>query len=189
MTTALAPGLALTAVSAAGESQPSVIVPEISDIFWSAIAFTIIYLMFRKFVLPQVQTMLDQRAEGIEKKLADAEQARAEAEKMLALYKAKLATAREEGAAIIAKAENERIERVEAAKREAIAANTALKAQAQDLIVAEYATAKGQLSREVGILAAQLAERIVGEAIDEGVQQRTIDRFVAEIESMSAGRD
>ncbi|MBA2559766.1 MAG: F0F1 ATP synthase subunit B, partial [Propionibacteriales bacterium] len=46
-----------------------------------------------------------------------------------------------------------------------------------------------QLKTEVGSLATGLAGRIVGESLeDEARQRRTVERFIEELESQSAGQ-
>ncbi len=58
---------------------------------------------------------------------------------------------------------------------------------AHTAIQAERAQVLQQLRTEVGAMATALAGRIVGESLeDEARQRRTVDRFLAELESQDA---
>ncbi|NCD16372.1 MAG: F0F1 ATP synthase subunit B, partial [Actinobacteria bacterium] len=50
-------------------------------------------------------------------------------------------------------------------------------------IEAERQMAEISLRTEVGMLATELASRIVGETLDPATQSRVIDRFLAELEA------
>ncbi len=143
----------------------AVLTPAIYDIVWSAVAFAIILFLFWRFVLPQMQKALDARAEGIENKLEQAERDRAEAARLRADGQAQRAS-------IVAEA-----------RTEAEQAARSVTEQAQARIATEAATAKASLQQDVGALASDLAERIVGEALDPARTAATIDRFIADLES------
>lgn len=160
-----------------------ILLPAIYDIFWSAVSFAIIFFFFWKWVLPQMKKALDARTAGIEDKLEQAEADRAEAEKLLADYKAQLADARGEAARIRTQAQGERESIVAEARSEAQGAAQVATEQAQARLGIEVGAARAELSREVGSLATQLAERIVGESLDNEVTRRTVDRFIADLES------
>jgi len=85
--------------------------------------------------------------------------------------------AREQGAQIIA----ELRERAEAeARRVTEAAQSQIEAERQQALIS--------LRAEVGALATELAGRIVGESLaDHARQSRLVDRFLADLESGTAG--
>ena len=176
------PTQALLAVEGDVEGS-AVLTPAIYDIVWSAVAFAIVLWLFWRFVLPQMQKALDARAEGIENKLEQAERDRAEAAELLERYREQLAEARAEAARLRADGQAQRASIVAEARSEAEQAARSVTEQAQARIATEAATAKASLQQDVGALASDLAERIVGEALDPLRTSATIDRFIADLES------
>jgi F-type H+-transporting ATPase subunit b len=168
----------------------AILLPAIYDIVWSAVAFTIIFFLFWKWVLPRLQVVLAERTENIEKKLEQAEADRAEAAALLEQYRAQLADARQEAARLRADGQAQRASIVAEARTEAEQAARAVTDQAQARISSDTTAARAQLSREVGTLASDLAERIIGENLDPARTQATIDRFIADLEAAApAGQD
>ncbi|MGF1647866.1 MAG: F0F1 ATP synthase subunit B [Kineosporiaceae bacterium] len=177
------PAAISTAVLAADEGG-NPLLPAIYDIVWSLVVFAVVFLLFWRLVLPRYLSVLDERTDRIEGGLQRAEVAQAEAARLKEQFEAQLAEARAdagrareearaEGAAIIAEM------RVNA---QAEAARIVESAQRQ--IEAERQQAATQLRQEVGRLAVELAERIVGEALtDDARQQRVIDRFLDDVDA------
>jgi F-type H+-transporting ATPase subunit b len=175
------------AVLAAEEGGHNLLIPAWSEIIWSLVVVVIIAVVFIKYVLPKMQTILDQRAALIEGGLSKADEAQKAA-----------AQAREQGEALLAEARTDAAKTREAAREEgkAIVADLRAKAveeaarvaeSAQRQIEAERLTAAVSLRTEVGELATQLAEKIVGESLaDSAVRARVVDRFLADLESQQA---
>jgi F-type H+-transporting ATPase subunit b len=157
-------------------------IPPWYDVIWSAVMFVALFLIFWKYVLPAVKKTLDARTEGIEVKLEQAEKDRAEAQTLLAQYREQLAEARAEAAKIRSDAQADRASIVDEARGEAQQAATAITERAQVQIAAEASQVRAALSQDVGRLAAQLAEKIVGETLDAERVGGTVDRFIADLE-------
>lgn len=164
--------------------------PPLNEIVWSSIFFGILFLMFWKLVLPNLKTVLAERTEGIEKKLEQAESDRAQAQALLEQYREQLAEARADAARIRAEAQSERQSIVAEARSEAQEAAAAVNERASAQLAAEAAQVRVTLSRDVGRLASDLAEKIVGESLDQQRVNSTVDRFIADLEAVSAnGRE
>jgi len=163
-----------------------ILLPAVYDILWSAVSFAIIFFLFWRFVWPQMSKALDARAEGIEAKLEQAEKDRAEAAALLEQYREQLADARSEAARLRSDGQAQRASIVAEARTEAEQAARTVNDQAQARIASDTASAKASLSREVGMLASDLAERIIGENLDAQRTSATIDRFIDELESSTA---
>jgi F-type H+-transporting ATPase subunit b len=163
-----------------------ILLPAVYDIVWSALSFAIIFFLFWRFVWPQMAKALDARSEGIEQKLEQAESDRAEAAALLEQYRAQLADARAEAARLRADGQAQRASIVAEARTEAEQAARTVNEQAQARIATDTAAAKASLSREVGVLASDLAERIIGENLDPSRTSATIDRFIADLEASTA---
>jgi F-type H+-transporting ATPase subunit b len=157
--------------------------PPLYEIVWSAIFFIGFFLIIWKFALPAMKKALAERTAGIEQKLEQAEIDRAEAQALLERYREQLAEAREEVARIRAEAQSERQSIVTEARTEAQEAAAAVTERAEAQLAAEAEQIRFALSRDVGRIAVELAEKIVGETLDPERTSATVDRFIAELES------
>lgn len=177
-------------IHASEEGAPegvALFLPPVNEIVWSAIFFGVLFLMFWKLVLPSMKKALGERSEGIEAKLEKAETDRAEAQQLLEQYREQLAEARADAARIRTEAQAERQSIVAEARTEAERAAAAVNERAQAQLVAEAAQARLSLSRDVGRLASELAEKIVGESLDDSRVNATVDRFIADLEAAGSG--
>jgi F-type H+-transporting ATPase subunit b len=179
--------MALTYLAAESEHNP--IVPIWQEIVVGFVAFGILAYILMKFVFPRMEAVFQARVEAIEGGIKKAEDAQAEAARLLEQYRAQLAEAQTEAARIrdearadaegirrdvLAKAAEER-DRIIATGRESLAA------QRQSIIT--------ELRTEVGTLAVDLAGRIVGESLaDEARQRGTVERFLDGLETAGGRR-
>lgn len=177
----------VVAAEESGVAGIDLFLPAGYDLLWSTVITVVIALVFYRYVLPRFNAVLDERTAKIEGGLAKAEQAQQEAAAALAEYHQQLADARAEaaktreearaeGAVIVAemrtKAQEEAQRIVETANRQ---------------IEAERQAAAVSLRAEVGVLATELASKIVGEALeDQARQSRVVDRFLDELEVSTA---
>ncbi len=177
----------VVAAEESGVAGIDLFLPAGYDLLWSTVITLVIAFVFYRYVLPRFNAVLDERTAKIEGGLAKAEQAQQEAAAALAEYHQQLADARAEaaktreearaeGAVIVAemrsKAQEEAQRIVETANRQ---------------IEAERQAAAVSLRAEVGILATDLASKIVGEALeDQARQSRVVDRFLDELEVSTA---
>jgi F-type H+-transporting ATPase subunit b len=150
------------------------------------VAFLIILWAIWKYIVPPLQKSMNERQELIRRQIEESKEAREKLEQAEQEYKQALADARHEAAQMKeqARAEGQRIRQELEAKAREDAANIAAANQRQMEI--ERQRAMGELRSEIGALAVELATRIVGESLeDEARQRRTVDRFIAEVESAS----
>jgi F-type H+-transporting ATPase subunit b len=152
------------------------------------IAFALILFLLRKYVIPPINKAMVSRQEAIRQQFAELDQAKEEANSAKDEFQSQIEEARheaariredarEQGAAIIA-------EMRESAQSEAARIVEHGKAQ----IEAERQAAVASLRTEVGTLATNLAGRIVGESLDDDARQgRVVERFLADLESGTAG--
>jgi F-type H+-transporting ATPase subunit b len=116
-----------------------------------------------------------------------AEKAQAEAEAALKTYQAQLAEARTEAAKIREDAKTQGTQIVAELREQAQAEATRIRLAAEAQLEAERTQVLTQLRSEIGGLATTLAGRIVGESLaDDERARRTVDRFLADLESDSA---
>src|SRR3954449_11890745 len=167
---------------AAEEGGGNVLFPHIPEIIVGTIAFALLCFVLMKYVFPRMEKTFAARVDAIEGGIKRAEDAQAEANKLLEQYKAQLAEARTEAARIRdeARADAEGIRQDVLAKareesdRIIAAGNEQLAAQRESIV--------RDLRSEVGSLAVELAGRIVGESLaDEARSRGTVDRFISEL--------
>lgn len=147
-----------------------------SQLFWTAVSFTILLLMMAKFVVPALTKVLDARALQISDDLASAEEHRVQAEKLLADYEAKLNKAKQEAAGIVTDARNEAQDLINGrtAELEAELKRKADKA-AQSIETAKQNALK-EVQAEVAQLTVQLAEKLIGDTVDAKKAQTLTDK-------------
>lgn len=180
-----------TVIRAAAEAPPSPLFPQPYDILWSAVCFIIVLFFFWKYVLPRLNTMLDERSALIEGNIEKAGQAKADADAALEEYRAQLADARGEAAKIREQARIDGTKILGELKEQAQAEANRITAAAQATIEAERQSALVSLRSEVGSLALSLASGVIGESLtDDTRASGIVDRFLADLEAteQNAGR-
>lgn len=157
-----------------------------SEFVVGIVLFFVILLVVWKKVVPTFEELYARRADAIRGGIERAEQAQAEAKAALEQYRTQLAGAKDEASRIREDAKNAGAQ-VQAEMRTAATAESARIVQAGHAQVeAERAAVREELRRDVGTLATQLAEKIVGESLtDDARAQRTVDRFIAELDTAS----
>jgi len=174
-----------TASYIAAEYNP--VLPPVEEIIVGFVAFLLLLFVIWKFVTPRFEKLYAERTAQIEGGIEKAEKAQAEAERALNQYNAQLAEARAEAAKIRddARLEAERIKaELEAEARESAAR---IVAQGETALQAQRAQIVAELRAEVGRNAIELANRIVGESLeDEARRRRTVDRFLADLDAAQA---
>lgn len=166
-----------------GETTHNPLLPEMSDLVWSSVVFVIILAFFLWKVLPNVNKMLDKRAEAIEGNIEKADATQKEAEAALAQYTAQLAEARAEAGKIRDDARADGAKIVAEAKDVASTEAARITATAHAQIEAERQSALVSLRSEVGSLALDLASSVIGEALnDDKKSNALVDRFLSDLE-------
>ena len=169
----------------AGESPLGPLLPEHpEELIVGIVLFGIILAVMWKVVVPMFEKTYAERTAAIQGGIQKAEAAQAEAAAALEEYKAQLATAREEASRIREEAKTQGAAIVADMRQQATEESSRLLANAKAQIEAERAAAVSSLRTEIGGLATTLAGRIVGESLDDDARaRRTVDRFIADLES------
>ncbi|MEV6646237.1 F0F1 ATP synthase subunit B [Amycolatopsis sp. NPDC051371] len=171
----------------AAEEAPNPIIPHIPEVILGIVAFVILLLVLKKYVVPRFEAAYEERAQMIEGGIEKAERAQAEAEDALAKYRAQLHEARSEAAKIRDDARLE-AEQIKAELRaDAEAESQRIVAQGQAQLQAQKAQIIAELRADMGRNAVELASRIVGESLEDEARRRgTVDRFLAELDTAGA---
>ena len=179
--------LAQAAEEATTTTQPegiNLLLPPTSELIAGLIAFAIIFFFVWKWVLPAVNKTLEARQQAITGQLTAAEEAKREAESLLADYRAQLAKARDEANQIVEEArstgETLRSDIVGKAHTEA----ETLARRAREEAAAERERAATAIRNEVASLSLDLAQRVVAGSVDSKAQKALIDSYIADLETL-----
>ncbi|MFD6139044.1 F0F1 ATP synthase subunit B [Promicromonospora sp. NPDC060271] len=157
------------------------------DLLWSSVTLLIIAVAFYKFILPQMNKVLDERSALIEGGIEKAEAAQKQADEALAQQQQLLAEARADAAQVREEARAEGTAIIKELKAKASEEAERITDTARRQIEADRQAASVSLRNEVGALATELASKIVGESLEDSARQsRVVDRFLDELEASQA---
>jgi len=168
------------------QAQQNPLRPDLTELIIGAISFFVVFGALAKVLMPRISTTLEERTDKIEGGLRRAEEAQAEANRMLEQYRAQLADARHEASRLREEAKEQGAQIKAELRAEGEAERQRIVAAAHAQLDADRQQAITALRAEVGALAVELASRIVGESLEEEARQRrTVDRFLAQLEERS----
>jgi F-type H+-transporting ATPase subunit b len=170
-------------IAAAKEEGGSFLVqPDIGLMVWTLLVFAISGLLLKKYAFPQIAEALDRRQRIIEDSLDTAAQTRAEAETLLEEYRERLAAAREQAEAILARARKA----AETSEQETLAQakkrREELMAQTRRDIEAETQRAIQEIRNEVADLTILATEKITRKTLTEDDQRKLVEDTLAELD-------
>jgi len=166
------------------------LVPNAVELITGFIAFFIVFGVLGKVLLPRIQKMLAERTDAIEGGLKRAEEAQADAARVLGQYRAQLAAARHDAARLREEAKEQGAQIIAEMRERGQAEYARLTAAAEAQIQAEKQQALTSLRAEIGALSVELASRVVGESLEnEARQRRTVDRFLQQLEARASGAE
>lgn len=172
----------ILAVAEGGEAH-NPILPEINEVIWGAISFTVLFYLLAKFGFPAIKKGMDARAERIKTNLADAERAREEAQTTLAEYRQRLADANDEAGRIIDEA-RQTAETVRADLRSRAEADAnEIRQRASDDIAAQVARAQADLRARLSLMSIELAEKVVERNLDRATNQALVEQYITQLGS------
>lgn len=180
-------------VPVTGVLQESLLGPlaphHLSEVIAGVLLMGVIYVIMWKFIVPAFEKMYAERSDKIEGGMQRAAAAEAKAEAALAEYNDQLTAAREEAARIREDAKNQSATILAEARDKAQAEAERILAAGRAQLDAERSQLVHELRGEVGGMATQLASKIVGESLeDDDRAQRTVDRFLADLETAGSAR-
>ncbi len=151
------------------------------------IAFLLILAFIARYILPFVQKAMRERQEIIRKQMEDSEQAKVKLAAAEEQYQRALAEARTEAAQIRegARAEAQRV--VEELRAQAHEESSRIIARGEEQLQSQRSQVVRELRGEVGSLAVELSEKIIGQRLADDAQVRaTVDSFLADLEQRDA---
>ena len=135
--------------------------PELGLLFWTLLAFLIVFFVLRKFAWKPILSALDQREKNIAGSLETAERVKREMAQLKSENEDLMARAREERSAMLKEARETKDRIVAEAKEQAkIEANKVI-ADAQQQINAQKMAALTDVKNEVGKMVIEVTEKIL----------------------------
>ena len=162
--------------------------PHAAELLVGALAFAIVFYFLWKWVIPRVNTLLEERRQQIQGEIERAEATRGEADHLLADYREQLAGARDEANRIIEEGRRtaDQLRRDLQTKAEEEASATV--ARAQDEIRAERDRVFEDLRAQIGDIAVELAARVVNQSLDKKAHEKLIDDYIEQVGAGGEGR-
>ncbi|WP_425829543.1 F0F1 ATP synthase subunit B [Streptomyces fractus] len=170
-------------VALAAEEKQNPLLPPGPELLIGTLAFAIVFFFFAKKLLPRINKTLEERHAQIEGGIEKAEALQTEAQSVLEQYKAQLAEARHEAARLRQEAQEQGASLIAEMRAEGQRQREEIIAAGHSQIEADRKAAAQALRQDVGLLATDLAGKLVGESLEDSARQsRTIDRFLDELE-------
>ena len=133
-----------------------------SQLFWLAIAFTALYLLASRLVLPRVGGIIDARANKIEGDLSEAQRFKAEADEANQAYEKALADARNRAQALANATRDEQQAKADARRKELEGQLDAKLAGAEKTIAGTKEAAMGNVRGIAIDVAGAIVKRLIG---------------------------
>ena len=181
-TALLAPMASVAAEEEEGTSN--FLVPN-GTFFVELAAFLLLFYLLARYIIPPINRAMTARQEAIRNDFSDLEQAKQEANSAAAEFKAQIADARQEAARIREEAREQGATIIAEGREQAQTEAARIVEHAHAQIDADRKATLASLRAEVGTLATSLAERIVGESLEDDERSgRVVDRFLADLETL-----
>ena len=175
--------LALIASETAEKGNGFWLPAHLKEVLWGTLAFLIVVFLMVKFAKAPAAKYFAGRIEQISEKLAEAENARVDAETERDRVKAALADSEAEKARIITEAQDSAVQIRAAIETRATEDADKVRQRGAADLAATRAQAQSDLASELSRLSYGAAERVVEVSLDDSAQQRLIDSYISQVGS------
>jgi F-type H+-transporting ATPase subunit b len=159
--------------------------PGIGLIFWTLIAFFVVFVILRKFAWKPILTSLKERETSIASAIASAESMRTEMALMKNENEALLAQARDERAKMIKEAKDTGAKMITEAKDKARSEYDRIVAEAQIAIQQQKNAALTEVKNQVGNLVIEVSEKVLRRELANRNEQESFIQQQAEIVNLN----
>jgi F-type H+-transporting ATPase subunit b len=149
---------------------------------WTIICFLVVLFVLKRYAFGPIQQMIDTRRERIQQAIAEADNARDEARKLLEEHRKLIGQAKSESEEILSEARRLADVQRDRVKQETEDDRQRRLEETRRQIEQATAQALGQIRDEVGKLSLLAAEKITRKSLTGADQQRLIDEALAEID-------
>jgi len=155
---------------------------QVGLMIWTLICFGITFYVLKRFAFGPIQQAIDQRRDRIREALAEADNAREEARKLLEEHKQLRAQARSEAEEVLAEARRIGESMRERARDEAEQDRQRRLEDTRRQIEAETTRALEQIRTEVAELALVAAEKVTRKSLDDADHRRLIEEAIGDLD-------
>jgi len=152
-----------------------------SLIFWSIVSFALLLWLLKKFAFPPILQMLEERQKKISGDIKNAEELRAEAEKIKQEFDAQLQTAHDKANTIVQLAQDEARKMQEKTLQETQAKCRQMQKEAEHEIRVARDKLMGEIRQYVSALTVASTERILRRALQEDDKKRLVEESIDEV--------
>jgi len=149
---------------------------------WTIICFLVVLFVLKRYAFGPIQQMIDTRRERIQQAIAEADNAREEARKLLEEHRKLIGQAKAESEEILGEARRLADAQRDRVKQETEEDRQRRLEETRRQIEQATAQALGQIRDEVGKRSLLAAEKITRKSLTGADQQRLIDEALAEID-------
>jgi F-type H+-transporting ATPase subunit b len=149
---------------------------------WTIICFLVVLFVLKRYAFGPIQQMIDTRRERIQQAIAEADNARDEARKLLEEHRKLIGQAKSESEEILGEARRLADAQRDRVKQETEEDRQRRLEETRRQIEQATAQALGEIRDEVGKLSLLAAEKITRKSLTGADQQRLIDEALAEID-------
>ncbi|MGF2414809.1 F0F1 ATP synthase subunit B [Ferruginibacter sp.] len=155
------------------------LLPEIGLLFWTLLAFLIVFFILKKYGWPAIIKGLHDRETSITEALATAEKVKLEMAQLKNDNEALLAQAREERALLLKEAKETKDKIVNSAKDEAKVAAAKIIADAHAIILQQKMAALTDLKNQIGNLVIETSEKVLRKELSNKAEQESYIKTLA----------
>ena len=156
--------------------------PGFGLIFWTLLAFIIVYLILKKYAWPSIIGGLKKREQSIAESLATAERVRGEMAELKSENEELLAQAREERAKLLKEAREIKDKIIGEAKEQAKTEAAKIIAESQAAINTQKMAALTDVKNQVGKMVVEVSEKILRRELEnKDAQEKYIKELTSEI--------
>src|SRR5437588_11653784 len=149
---------------------------------WTIVAFLITLFVLRRYAFGPIQKAIDERRERIERSIQEAEDARAEARRLLEEHRSLIGKARSQAEDILAETRKVADAQRQRVKEETEADRQRRLEETRRQIEAETHRALEQIRSEVAELTLLAATKVTGKALDDADHRRLIEEAIRELD-------
>ncbi|MBI2274885.1 MAG: F0F1 ATP synthase subunit B [Bacteroidetes bacterium] len=157
------------------------VLPDIGLVFWSTIAFIVLFFVLRAFAWKPILKAITDREQGIEDALLKADKMKAEMAALKNENEAMMAQAREERAVMIKEAKEHSAKMISEAKDKAKAEYDRIVADAQLAITQQKNAALTDVKNQVGALVIEVSEKVLRRELSNKAEQEKYINDLAEV--------
>lgn len=173
-------------LAAAAADQSNFLIPNATFIA-ELLAFVLLLWAIKKWILPPLSKAMTARQDVIDRSIKDSLEAKERLEAAEAEYRELLEQTKADASRIREEARAEGRAIIEELRARAQEESDRVRARGEEQLAAEREQVVAALRQDLGRLAAELAERIVGETLDDSAAQgRVVDRFLNDLDAQEA---